>query len=279
MTRAISDRRPAHRHGPGGRQRHAHASAHRAHAQAADRGVRQAAARQRARPPGCGRRRDRRRQRPLSRRPDRAPSRRPARAAHRHLRRARRLLDTGGGVVKALPQPRHGAVLSSQLRHHLDRRREIQPGAPRRSFDPARMDALLLLAATSSSVGYAGRGDFAMAPDGRLRRRTEREVAPFVYAGVAILSPALFAGAPAGRSRSTSCSIAPSKPAGSTACGSKACGCMSAPPRRSPLRNARSSPAQRDGLSAVRNQPESLVRSMHVGPSSNIAGRNIKTVG
>ncbi len=65
-------------------------------------------------------------------------------------------------------------------------------------FDPAKMDALLLLAATSSSVGYAGRGDFAMAPDGRLRRRTEREVAPFVYAGVAILSPALFAGAPNG---------------------------------------------------------------------------------
>ena len=53
-------------------------------------------------------------------------------------------------------------------------------------------------AATSNSVGYAGRGDFAMAPDGRLRRRTEREVAPFVYAGVAILSPALFAEAPGG---------------------------------------------------------------------------------
>ena len=34
------------------------------------------------------------------------------------------LLDTGGGVVKALPQARRGAVLSSQLRHHLDRRRE-----------------------------------------------------------------------------------------------------------------------------------------------------------
>ena len=60
------------------------------------------------------------------------------------------------------------------------------------------MDALLLLAATSSSVGYSGRGDFAMAPDGRLRRRAEREVVPFVYAGVAVLSPALFADAPAG---------------------------------------------------------------------------------
>ena len=43
-----------------------------------------------------------------------------------------------------------------------------------------------------------GRGDFAMAPDGRLARRAEREVAPFVYAGAAILAPALFADAPAG---------------------------------------------------------------------------------
>jgi MurNAc alpha-1-phosphate uridylyltransferase len=60
------------------------------------------------------------------------------------------------------------------------------------------MDALLLLAASASSVGYSGRGDYAMAPDGRLRRRAEREVTPFVYAGVAILSPKLFVGAPAG---------------------------------------------------------------------------------
>jgi MurNAc alpha-1-phosphate uridylyltransferase len=37
-----------------------------------------------------------------------------------------------------------------------------------------------------------------MGPDGRLTPRGEREVVPFVYAGAAILSPALFAGAPAG---------------------------------------------------------------------------------
>ena len=60
------------------------------------------------------------------------------------------------------------------------------------------MDALLLLAPTTGSIGYAGRGDFGMAPDGRLRRRAEREVAPFVFAGAAILSPALFKGAPQG---------------------------------------------------------------------------------
>jgi N-acetyl-alpha-D-muramate 1-phosphate uridylyltransferase len=60
------------------------------------------------------------------------------------------------------------------------------------------MDALLLLAPTTTSIGYAGRGDFAMASDGRLTRRRERDVVPFVYAGAAILTPGLFRDAPAG---------------------------------------------------------------------------------
>jgi len=65
-------------------------------------------------------------------------------------------------------------------------------------FDEGRMDALLLLATTASSIGYSGHGDFSMAADGRLTRRGEREVVPFVYAGAAILTPAFFTGAPAG---------------------------------------------------------------------------------
>src|SRR3984957_16034615 len=66
------------------------------------------------------------------------------------------------------------------------------------AFDAATMDALLLLAPVTDSVGYEGRGDFFMQPDGRLQRRGEREVVPFVYAGAAILAPALFADAPTG---------------------------------------------------------------------------------
>jgi MurNAc alpha-1-phosphate uridylyltransferase len=108
------------------------------------------------------------------------------------------LLDTGGGVVKALP------VLGTAPFFHLNADTiwidGVRPNLLRLAgmFDSDRMDALLLLAATSTSVGYAGRGDFAMAPDGRLARRPEREVAPFVYAGVAILNPALFSTAPPG---------------------------------------------------------------------------------
>ena len=49
-----------------------------------------------------------------------------------------------------------------------------------------------------SGRGYEGRGDFSMSPDGRLAWRAERDVVPFVYAGAAVLSPALFNGAPSG---------------------------------------------------------------------------------
>ncbi|HSR72606.1 MAG TPA: nucleotidyltransferase family protein, partial [Kiloniellales bacterium] len=66
------------------------------------------------------------------------------------------------------------------------------------AWDESAMDALLLLHPTAFAIGYDGPGDFVMAPDGRLRRRTEREVAPFVFAGIQILHPRLFTGAPDG---------------------------------------------------------------------------------
>jgi N-acetyl-alpha-D-muramate 1-phosphate uridylyltransferase len=106
------------------------------------------------------------------------------------------LLDTGGGVAKALPQ------LGTAPFFHVNSDTLWIDGVTSNlervgtSFDGEAMDALLLLASTTASVGYSGRGDFVMAPDGRLRRRAEREIAPFVYAGAAVLSPALFAGAP-----------------------------------------------------------------------------------
>src|SRR6202008_5108201 len=57
---------------------------------------------------------------------------------------------------------------------------------------------LLLRAPTTSRMGYGGRGDSSMLPDGALRKRRELQVVPFVYAGAAIMSPSLFADAPKG---------------------------------------------------------------------------------
>src|SRR5215216_2857062 len=108
------------------------------------------------------------------------------------------ILGTGGGVVQAMAQlggapffhVNSDTIWTEGPRPNFDRLAA--------AFDPRRMDALLLLAPAATSIGYDGRGDFAMAPDGRLSRRGEREVAPFVYAGAAILAPALFDRAPNG---------------------------------------------------------------------------------
>lgn len=59
-------------------------------------------------------------------------------------------------------------------------------------------DAVLLVQRTCVTRAGTGVGDFVLDPLGRVRRRREREVAPFVYAGVQLVSPSLFTGAPEG---------------------------------------------------------------------------------
>jgi MurNAc alpha-1-phosphate uridylyltransferase len=108
------------------------------------------------------------------------------------------LLGTGGGIAKALPKLGDAPFyLSNSDTFWLD---GVKPNFARlaEAYDPDSMDALLLLAPTTGSIGYDGRGDYAMLPDGRLRRRGEQEVVPYIYAGAAILSPTLFADAPGG---------------------------------------------------------------------------------
>ena len=64
------------------------------------------------------------------------------------------------------------------------------------AFDPAAIDVMLLLARAAGTVVDTGRGDFLWPRDGAIRRRDERDVAPYVYAGVQIATTALFAAAP-----------------------------------------------------------------------------------
>jgi N-acetyl-alpha-D-muramate 1-phosphate uridylyltransferase len=108
------------------------------------------------------------------------------------------VLGTGGGVVKALP------LLGPEPFFHVNADTlwidGVRPNLARlaEAFDSERMDILLLMAPTTSSIGYGGRGDYSMLPDGALRKRKEHQVVPFVYAGAAIMSPSLFAAAPSG---------------------------------------------------------------------------------
>ena len=106
------------------------------------------------------------------------------------------LLGTGGGALKALP------MLGSAPFFHVNSDaiwiEGVTPNLDRlaAAFDPDRMDAILLLAPTAASIGYEGSGDFVLSSDGQLKLRAEREIVPFVYAGAAIFSPALFEDAP-----------------------------------------------------------------------------------
>lgn len=107
-----------------------------------------------------------------------------------------RILDSGGGVRKALPHLGQGPffILNADA---------IWIDGPRPSllrladhWDPEAMDILLLLAHSSSATGWGNRGDFAMDQNGRLRRAARHEVTPFVYAGAGIWKPELFEGRP-----------------------------------------------------------------------------------
>jgi N-acetyl-alpha-D-muramate 1-phosphate uridylyltransferase len=108
------------------------------------------------------------------------------------------LLDTGGGVVRALP------LLGSSpfLIHNSDtvwiERNTANLDRLIAAWNPGAMDSLLLLAQTQHSIGYDGAGDFDLASSGKLARRQKDTTSPYVFAGVSIAHPRLLDGSPAG---------------------------------------------------------------------------------
>ncbi len=106
------------------------------------------------------------------------------------------LLDTGGGIKKALPLIGETAFLVHNSNSvWID---GVGSNLQRlfATWQPDSMDCLLLLSLGSSSIGYAGRGDFSLDGEGRIRRRREAEVVPFVAVGVYIVHPRVFADTP-----------------------------------------------------------------------------------
>src|ERR1700716_875998 len=80
------------------------------------------------------------------------------------------VLGTGGGIVKALPLLGHAPFfLVNADTMWID---GVRPNLARlaEAFEPSRMDILLLMAPTTSSIGYGGRGDYAILADGALRK-------------------------------------------------------------------------------------------------------------
>lgn len=110
-----------------------------------------------------------------------------------------RLMETGGGVMKALPQLGDEPFFLLNSDSFWTEGPNPNLAALGAAWDGTKMDAILMLAPTVAAIGYDGRGDFFMDATGRLTPRSENKVAPFVYTGVAIINPkAMFANSPKG---------------------------------------------------------------------------------
>jgi len=99
------------------------------------------------------------------------------------------LLETGGGVVKALPMLGQKPILICNIDSIWI---EFEPVLEKliNYWKPNQMDELLLCAKAEWSLGYSGKGDFDLDKNNRLTRRTN-ESSEYIYAGVQIFKPAL----------------------------------------------------------------------------------------
>lgn len=108
------------------------------------------------------------------------------------------LLETGGGMVKALPLIDADPFFCLNSDNvWLDGPQNVF-AALSVAWNPAEMDALLLLVNHARAFNYTGRGDFHLDPMGRITRRKPGRVAPFIYTGIQIVSQRLLREAPEG---------------------------------------------------------------------------------
>lgn len=128
--------------------------------------------------------------------------------AHLATRRAPRIhlsregappLETGGGVKKALPllgtQPFLTMNSDAILPLHEGTAHPVHKLAQAWDDD---IDFLLLVVPRAQAIGWEGNGDFVVDDAGRTRRPGSGEDAPYIFTGVEIMHPRVFADAPDG---------------------------------------------------------------------------------
>lgn len=107
------------------------------------------------------------------------------------------ILDTGGGIVKALPLLGNDPFFVLNSDSFWVDGETPSLSRLRQAWDDNTMDCLLLLSPLEMTVGFDGQGDFALDTDGRLTRH--RKQGAFAYIGGYLVHPRLFAKAPAGK--------------------------------------------------------------------------------
>jgi len=108
------------------------------------------------------------------------------------------VLETGGGIKKALPLLGAAPFVSVNADTICIDGKISALARLREAWDEEAMDALLLVQPVEKAVGYDEAGDFFVEADGTVRRRLQAARAPFVFTGVQMIHPRLFAGAPDG---------------------------------------------------------------------------------
>jgi MurNAc alpha-1-phosphate uridylyltransferase len=101
------------------------------------------------------------------------------------------LLETGGGVIKALPLLGKDPFFVINTDVTWATAGDDTFANMAEAYDPNDMDALLLLAEMGATMGFRGPGDFFLGPDGQLIRRGDKPSAPYVFAGTHITHPDL----------------------------------------------------------------------------------------
>ena len=107
------------------------------------------------------------------------------------------LLETGGGLVKAVPLLPDPFFCLNSDNIWLDGPRDVFHELSAR-WDAERMDALLLVVPHARAFNYQGKGDFHLDPLGRITRRRAGRIAPFIYTGIQLVAQRLLRDAPEG---------------------------------------------------------------------------------
>ena len=107
------------------------------------------------------------------------------------------LMETGGGMVAAAPYLPDPFFCLNSDNIWLDGPRNVFEELSAR-WNPAQMDALLLLVSHTRAVNYRGKGDFHLDQLGRVSRRRSGRIAPFIFTGIQLVSKRLLRDAPDG---------------------------------------------------------------------------------
>ncbi len=108
------------------------------------------------------------------------------------------LLETGGGIKNALNKLGDTPFFAVNTDVFWLNGPSDALGRLSNIWDPDKMDALLLLHSTINAYGYSGKGDFNSDPSGRLSRRPESEIVPWLFTGIQILKPEVLLEMPEG---------------------------------------------------------------------------------